>query len=72
MTSTRSTRFDALQAAIRTVDNLPALLASYEATGDHDHGRGPVLMGRPCPGGDCVAARARAVVEAVRLLGGVS
>ena len=40
-------------------------LAAYEATGDHDHGKGPIAAGAPCPvdfdkrGGDCIVAQAR-------------
>lgn len=37
-------------------------LEAYEATGDHDHGRGPIAPGGTCPGGDCTVARTRAVL----------
>lgn len=40
-------------------------LAKYEATGDHDHGRGPIAPGARCPGGDCVVARVRSVLESL-------
>lgn len=40
-----------------------ATLATYEATGDHDHGRGRIAPGGACPGGDCLVARARALLH---------
>jgi hypothetical protein len=48
---------------------LRTALASYEATGDHDHGTGSIRAGAPCGGGDdCWVRRARvtlAVIEAL-------
>lgn len=55
---------DALVAALNLIDRLPELLAAYEATGDHDHGRGRLAAGQACPGGDCLVARARRVIAA--------
>ncbi len=52
---------DALEAALRS---LPALLVAYEATGDHDHGRGTLRPGAPCPGGDCLIDRVRRMLPA--------
>jgi hypothetical protein len=51
--------FDAMNA-VETV------LAAYEATGDHDHGRGPIAPGAPCPGGDCLVTEARRMIAARR------
>lgn len=39
--------------------NLGRALGTYEAMGDHDHGRGVLAPGAPCPGGDCTVHRAR-------------
>lgn len=48
---------------------LRRLLADYEATGDHDHGRGPIAPGGPCGmGDDCWVRRARAVLAAIDAL----
>jgi hypothetical protein len=48
---------------------LRSALAAYEATGDHNHGNGPLRTGAPCGGGDdCWVKRARvtlAVIEAL-------
>lgn len=38
------------------------LLTAYEDTGDHNHGSGRIAPGVLCPGGDCLVARARAVI----------
>lgn len=38
-------------------------LARYEATGDHNHGRGPINPGAPCPGGDCYVDKARKLLS---------
>lgn len=40
-------------------DNLRQLLIAYVATGDHDHGNGPIYGNGPCPGGDCIVSRAK-------------
>lgn len=37
-------------------------LRSYEATGDHNHGNGPIPPGGACPGGDCLVAQARVLL----------
>jgi hypothetical protein len=62
-----------LVAVIEATDgtHLRAALAAYEATGDHDHGRGPIGPGRPCPGGDCWVTRARRALAALEALNGV-
>ena len=48
---------------------LRSALAAYEATGDHNHGNGPIHAGAACgSGGDCWVKRARvtlAVIEAL-------
>lgn len=44
---------------------LTQLLKAYEATGDHDHGSGPIAPGKPCPGGDCSVTRARRLLAAL-------
>lgn len=50
--------------------HLRRVLAKYEATGDHDHGRGQILPGGPCGhGNDCWVKRARASLEAIEALG---
>lgn len=47
-------------------DRLRAALAAYEATGDHDHGRGPLAPGAPCGTGDeCWVSRARAALATI-------
>lgn len=46
-------------------------LAAYEATGDHDHGRGPIRPGEPCNGflgDDCWVKRAREALAAIEAL----
>jgi hypothetical protein len=46
-------------------------LAKYEATGDHDHGRGPLPPGAPCNGfrsDECWVQRARATLAAIDAL----
>lgn len=46
---------------------LRGALAAYEATGDHDHGSGPIAPGGPCGfGDDCWVRRARAALAALR------
>ena len=62
MSTRTDTARDALAAALR---DLPVILASYEATGDHNHGRGPLPPGAPCPGGDCLVAAARRAIAAL-------
>ena len=52
-----------LARALNNVDDLPNVLARYEASGDHDHGRGSIKPGEPCPGGDCLVARAREIIS---------
>lgn len=44
--------------------DIQRMLEEYEATGDHDHGRGPLEPGQPCDTADCVVANARAVLAA--------
>lgn len=43
--------------------DLSSALIRYEMTGDHDHSwpgkPKPILVGKPCPGGDCNVYRAR-------------
>ena len=57
---------DRLHCALRVVEKvLPAILAAYEATGDHDHGRGAIAPGAPCPGGDCLVDKARRILAAL-------
>lgn len=56
---------DAIAAKLASLRDLPALLAAYEATGDHDHGHGPLRPGAPCSGGDCLVADARRLLSAV-------
>lgn len=60
---------DALLAKLRKIaaerDDLYKLLGEYENTGDHDHGRGPIKPYADCPGGDCLVARARKLIEAM-------
>lgn len=53
-----ATKLDVL-VGLMSPSTLRKALAEYEATGDHDHGRGPIKPGAPCPGGDCWVARAR-------------
>lgn len=63
-------KLDRLANALSTIENLPAILAEYEATGDHDHsshGTRPLLPGAPCPGGDCLVDKARKVIAALKL-----
>jgi hypothetical protein len=46
-------------------------LAAYEASGDHDHGRGAIAPGKPCNGflgDDCWVRRARATLAAIEAL----
>ena len=46
-------------------------LAAYEATGDHDHGRGPIAPGAPCNGylgDDCWVKRARKILATLEAL----
>jgi hypothetical protein len=55
--------------------DLRRLLTEYEATGDHDHGRGPIKPGAPCNGylgDDCWVKRARASLAAIEALDHVS
>lgn len=47
---------------------LRAALAEYEATGDHDHGNGPIAPGAPCPGRDCWVYKARKLLDHMRAL----
>lgn len=54
---------DALAYAIST--NVRNRLRSYEESGCHDHGRGPIKPGGACPGGDCLVAKARAMLAMV-------
>ncbi len=56
---------DALQHALNTIDRLPAILAAYEATGDHDHDDSPLAPGAPCPGGDCLVSNARRIIAVI-------
>jgi|CXWL01.1.fsa_nt_gi hypothetical protein len=55
-------RLHELHEALRMIAHLPAILARYEETGDHNHGKGPLSPGAPCPGGDCLVAKARALI----------
>lgn len=45
-----------------TRNDLINALAAYEATGDHNHGSGPIAPGAPCPGGDCTVHVARGLL----------
>jgi hypothetical protein len=56
-------RRDALVQALKMLERLPKLLAAYEATGDHDHGHGPIVAGSGCSGGDCLVAKARHFIQ---------
>lgn len=58
------TKRQALIDALSTIDRLSEIVADYEATGDHDHGKGPVI-GRTCPGGDCLVSRARILMARI-------
>lgn len=66
--------FDRLLKAVCRLENDPRAdgedeqdvrdaLRAYENCGDHDHGAGPIPAGTPCPGGDCLVARARAAIQ---------
>ena len=56
---------DALAASLSFGEHLQELIDRYEATGDHDHGRGPI-RGRACPGGDCLVHQARQLLDRIR------
>lgn len=62
---------DRLARALDTIEKLPAILAAYELTGDHDHslhGTRPLPPGYQCSGGgDCLVYKARKVIEALGL-----
>lgn len=59
-TWTARERLGALRHALNTGADLAGALARYEATGDHNHGRGPIAPGGPCgEGDDCLVRRAR-------------
>lgn len=61
---------DALVRALNTIDNLPEILAAYEATDDHDHsvsGNHRIAPGAPCPGGDCLVSKARRIIERLQV-----
>lgn len=61
--------FDLIEHA--TGRALREALAAYEATGDHDHGRGPIRPGEPCNGflgDDCWVKRAREALAAIEAL----
>lgn len=63
-------RLDRLVRTLSMIETLPAILAEYEATGDHDHsmhGTRPLPVGAPCPGGDCIVDKARKVIAALGL-----
>lgn len=51
-------------------DALQRKLDAYESTGDHDHGRGPIVgdaqAARWCAGGDCLALLARRVLALLK------
>lgn len=56
---------------LTTGQALREALARYEATGDHDHGRGPIAPGAPCNGflgDDCWVKRARETLAAIEAL----
>src|SRR6267142_5873177 len=44
------------------VGKLGDALSAYEATGDHNHNGKPIATGAPCPGGDCIVSKARALL----------
>lgn len=48
-----------LMKVLQDVEALPDIMRAYEETGDHDHGNGRIGPGMPCPGGDCLVAKAR-------------
>ncbi len=57
-------RCNAALRAQSAATDLRAALAAYEATGDHDHGRGPIAVGGPCgAGSDCNVRRTRELIE---------
>jgi len=63
------TALDALVNVIKSAGSPPlpdaaktqlmTVLHTYELTGDHNHGCGPLAPGQPCPGGDCLVTQAR-------------
>lgn len=55
---------DALLNAINP-ERVKEALHDYELTHDHNHGRGSLRPGAPCPGDDCTVARARRVIAAM-------
>jgi hypothetical protein len=59
--ASKESKLDTLHALVggTYADRVRAALVDYEATGDHDHGRGRIAPGAPCPGGDCVVSKAR-------------
>lgn len=66
----REAALDALSDALSPT-RVQALLDAYEATGDHNHGRGPILPGAACPGGDCLVAQARTLIAEMRIVRGL-
>lgn len=42
---------------------LAACLFAYEETGDHNHGHGPIGLGKACEGGDCIVDKARKLLR---------